>query len=143
MISPVVYALVAFISAMLRPRASRHLEHLALWHQLAVDQHTIHRPRLCPADRLFWAWLSRFWSGWHDALVFVQPRTVLAWQQRRFREHWKRLSQRQQPGRPAIAKEVMNLIRDMSRANPTWGSPRITGELRKLGIEVANATVET
>ncbi len=30
----------------------------------------------------------------------------------------------------------------MSAANPTWGSPRIVGELRKLGIEVTKATVE-
>ena len=27
-------------------------------------------------------------------------------------------------------------------ANPTWGSPRIVGELRMLGIEVAKSTVE-
>jgi putative transposase len=31
----------------------------------------------------------------------------------------------------------------MWRANPTWGSPRIVGELRKLGIHVAKVTVET
>jgi transposase InsO family protein len=30
----------------------------------------------------------------------------------------------------------------MSRANPSWGSPRITSEIRKLGIDVAKATVE-
>jgi transposase InsO family protein len=30
----------------------------------------------------------------------------------------------------------------MSQTNPTWGSPRIVGELRKLGIEVAKSTVE-
>jgi len=30
----------------------------------------------------------------------------------------------------------------MATANPTWGSPRIVSELRKLGIEVAKATVE-
>jgi putative transposase len=30
----------------------------------------------------------------------------------------------------------------MSRANSTWGSPRIVGELWKLGIEVAKSTVE-
>ena len=30
----------------------------------------------------------------------------------------------------------------MSRANPLWGSPRIVGELAKLGIHVAKATVE-
>jgi putative transposase len=31
----------------------------------------------------------------------------------------------------------------MWQANPTWGSPRIVGELRKLGIDVAKSTVET
>jgi len=30
----------------------------------------------------------------------------------------------------------------MSRANPTWGSPRIVGELAKLRIDVAKSTVE-
>src|SRR5690242_11765709 len=28
------------------------------------------------------------------------------------------------------------------RANPTWGSPRIVGELSQLGIPVAKSTVE-
>ena len=31
----------------------------------------------------------------------------------------------------------------MWQANPTWGAPRIVGELRKLGIDVAKSTVET
>jgi hypothetical protein len=34
------------------------------------------------------------------------------------------------------------LIREISAANPRWGSPRILGELRKLGIAVAKSTVE-
>jgi len=29
----------------------------------------------------------------------------------------------------------------MARENPTWGAPRIHGELLKLGFEVAQATV--
>jgi putative transposase len=109
---------------------------------LAVYQQTVDRPRLRSTDRLFWAWLSRLWSGWQEALAFVQPRTVIAWQRQHFRDHWRRLSQRGKPGRPTIAKEVRTLIRDMWQANPTWGSPRIVGELRKLGIDVAKSTVE-
>jgi putative transposase len=46
------------------------------------------------------------------------------------------------PGRPSMAKEVRELIQAMWQANPTWGSPRIVGELRKLGIDVAKSTVE-
>jgi len=82
-------------------------------------------------------------AGWRDALTFVQPCTVIAWQRQRFRDHWRRLSQHGTPGRPTIAKEVRDLIRTMWQANPTWGAPRIVSELRKLGIEVAKSTVET
>jgi putative transposase len=72
----------------------------------------------------------------------VQPRTVIAWQQQRFRDHWRRVSEQGKPGRPAVAKEVRALIQDMWQANPTWGLPRIVGELRKVGIEVTKSTVE-
>jgi transposase InsO family protein len=67
---------------------------------------------------------------------------VIAWQQKRFRDHWTRLSRRGRIGRPPSAKAIRDLIRTMSDANPSWGSPRIVGELRKLGIEVAKSTVE-
>jgi putative transposase len=142
MIPPVIAVLLAFVPRLFRARASLCLENLALRHQLAVFQQTVRRPRLRTTDRLFWAWLSRLWSGWQTALAFVQPRTVTAWQQRRFRDHWRRLSQRGAFGRPAIAKDVRDLIRQMWRANPTWGSPRIVGALQKLGTEVAKSTVE-
>jgi transposase InsO family protein len=38
-------------------------------------------------------------------------------------------------------REIRDLIRQMSSANPLWGAPRIHGELLKLGIEVSQATV--
>ena len=139
---PVLFALLTFVTSLFRSPAALRLENLALRHQLAVYQQTIHRPQLRPSDRFFWAWLSRLWPGWQVALAFVQPRTVIAWQQQRFRDHWQRLSQRGQPGRPTIAKELRDLIRTMWQTNPTWGAPRIVGELRKLGIEVAKSTVE-
>ena len=118
------------------------LKILALQHQVAVYQQTVHRPRLRPTDRLFWVWLSRLWLGWQDALAFVQPRTVIAWQRQRFRDHWRQLSQQGTPGRPAVARGVRALIQAMWQANPTWGSPRIVGELRKVGIAVSKSTVE-
>jgi putative transposase len=139
---PVISALLACVVGLFRPRASLCLEHLALRHQLAIYQQTVRRPRLHATDRLCWAWLSRLWPAWQDALVFVQPRTVIAWQRQRFRDHWRQLSQPGRPGRPTIAKDVRELIQAMWQANPTWGSPRIVGELRKVGIEVTKSTVE-
>jgi putative transposase len=139
---PVVSALLAFVASLLRSQVSLRLEHLALLHQLAVYKQTVGRPRLRPADRLFWVWLSRLWPHWQATLVLVQPRTVIAWQRKRFRDHWRRLSQHGTPGRPAITKDVRKLIRTMWQSNPTWGASRIVGELQKLGIDVAKSTVE-
>src|SRR5262245_44030989 len=137
----VLLALAAYLRASFRSRAALQLEVLALRHQLAVYQRHSARARIKVADRLLWAWLSRTWTGWRDVLVFVQPSTVIAWQRRRFCDHWARLSQ-PRAGRPAVAKAVRDLIGKMSTANPGWGSPRIVGELAKLGIAVAKATVE-
>lgn len=100
-----LFALVASLRACFRSRASLHLEMLALRHQLAVYQRRPARARVKVADRPFWAWLSRVWTGWRDVLVFVQPSTMIAWQRRRFRDHRARLSHAR-PGRPAVAKEV-------------------------------------
>ena len=139
---PIFSALLSYLASLVFPDTSLHLRLLALEHQLAVYKRSVRRPRLHPSDRLFWAWISRHWSGWQEALVFVQPATVISWQRKRFRDHWSRLSRGGKPGRPPISKEVRELIRRMSEANPMWGSPRIVGELSKLGIEVAKSTVE-
>ena len=38
-------------------------------------------------------------------------------------------------GRPRLAKELRQLIREMAAENPTWGEERIANELKlKLGI---------
>jgi transposase InsO family protein len=139
------FLLRAFLYALLSPFRSRialQTEILALRHQLAVYQRTCARPHLKPADRILWAWVSRIWAGWRDTLVIVQPKTVIAWRRRKFREHWIKLTRSGKPGRPAVAKEVRDLIRRLSAANSLWGSPRILGELRKIGINVAKSTVE-
>ncbi len=138
---PIVRALLAFAVSLVRSRVSLQLEILALRHQLTVYQRSIRRPRVRPSDRILWSWLARHWTRWREVVVVVQPATVLAWQRKRFRDHWARLS-RGEPGRPAIRKELRELIREVSAANPRRGSPRILGELRKLGIAVVKSTVE-
>src|SRR5438874_5562946 len=110
---PVISGLFAFVASLFQSRWAMQLKILALQHQVAVYKQTVTRPRLRPSDRVFWVWLSRLWPGWQSVLQFVQPRTVIAWQHKRFREHWRRLSQRGTPGRPALAKEIRDLIRQM------------------------------
>jgi putative transposase len=48
---------------------------------------------------------------------------------------------RGKPGRPAVPREVRDLIRQMSRDNALWGAPHIDGELLKLGITIAETSV--
>jgi transposase InsO family protein len=51
---------------------------------------------------------------------------------------WK---SRHRGGRPTVALEIRELIREMDIANPLWGAPRIHGELVKLGIEIGQTSV--
>ena len=41
-----------------------------------------------------------------------------------------------------MLKAVQDLMRALWQVHPTWRSPRIVGELRKLGLNVATSTVE-
>src|SRR6202163_961013 len=69
----------------------------------------------------------------------VKPATVIDWHRKGFRPSWRRRSRHL--GQPRMSREIRDLIRQMSQANPLWGAPRIHGELLKLGIEVSQATV--
>jgi hypothetical protein len=99
------------------------------------------RPKLRDRDRLFWIALTKIWKQWRTALVVVRPATVVSWQRRRFKQYWRRLSQKKGPGRPNVSTEVRKLVRTMAAANVTWGAPRIHGELLKLGFEMSERTV--
>jgi putative transposase len=79
----VISILFTSIATSFRSRVSLQMELIALRHQVAVYKQSVARPKLQPTDRLLlWIWLSRLWSGWQDALEFVQPRTVIAWQKK-------------------------------------------------------------
>jgi len=121
-----------------RSRAALELENLALRHQIGVLQRSVRkRPRLTPLDRLLWVWLFAIWSDWRSALAIVQPETVIAWHRKSFRLFWTWKVRLGKTGRPTVAREVRHLIRRMCRENPSWGAPRIHGELLKLGIHIA------
>jgi hypothetical protein len=137
----ILKACVLLLRAMLVPKAWLAIENLALRQQVAVFKQSVKRPNLRPRDRVFWVWLSRLWSNWRSALVIVQPETVIKWHGQGFKLYWRWKSRRGKPGRPPIEREIRELIRRMSRENPTWGAPRIVSELALLGHDVAQQTV--
>ncbi len=127
------------LHSVFRSRQSLALENLALRHQLYVLQRPRSKIRLKKRDRLVWVVLSRIWKDWRHALTIVRPETVLRWHRQGFRLYWRWKSRHR--GRPRTSSEIRNLVRRMAHENPLWGAPRIHGEMLKLGLDVAQATV--
>jgi putative transposase len=64
------------------------------------------------------------------------------WHRSGFALYWRAISKaRRVVGRRRISKEVRDLIFRMVAENPTWGAPRIHGELIMLGFDVCERTV--
>jgi putative transposase len=125
-----------------RGRQSLLLENLALRQQLVALKRRHPRPRLGLFDKLFWVVARRVWSAWKESLIIVTPETVVRWHRSGFRMYWRLISRvRRQVGRRQTRKEVRELIFRMVVENPTWGAPRIHGELRMLGFELSERTI--
>src|SRR6516225_4982866 len=134
-------AVMAYLRSLFLPRHKLALEAVALRQQLAVFKRKQPRPKLDRLDRLFWIVLRRLWEGWFEALIIVKPETVVSWHRAGFRRFWRWRSQRRRPGRPQVNAQIRQLIRRMKAENPTWGAPRIHGELLQLGFEISEPTV--
>ena len=133
-------AVASLLSFRVCSRASLELELVALRHQVTVlRRQRPGQPRLFSTDRLLWVWLYRIWPQVLNTMVLVKPATVVQWHRKGFRLYWRRRSRHL--GRRRVSREIRDLIRRMSLANPLWGAPRIHGELLKLGIDVSQATV--
>jgi putative transposase len=125
-----------------RSRGELVLENLALRQQLAVLKRRHPRPRLDLFDKLFWVIARQIWSTWKEALIVVRPETVVRWHRAGFRFYWRLISRVRKPaGRRRISKEVRDLIFRMVGENPSWGAPRIHGELLMLGIDLSERTI--
>src|SRR5216683_1031097 len=122
-------------------RARLEAENLILRQQLIVlRRKSPTRVRLWNIDRFLLVWSYRLYPSFLDAIIIVQPETVIRWHQRGFRACWGWKSRRV-GGRPRMDSGIRALIRRMNHENPLWGAPRIHGELLMLGIEVAESTV--
>jgi len=113
--------LLSTAAAVIKSRQTLILENLALRHQVGVLRRSVKQPRLKPSDRGLWVLLSRIWRAWDKSLVLVKPETVIRWHRKGFWLYWRWKSRG--PGRPKIAAEIRDLIRQMSRANPLYVKP--------------------
>src|SRR5258707_8524358 len=126
----------------LRSRRRLLIENLALRQQLTVLKRKHPKPRLGLVDKLFWVLACRLWSDWKKSLLVVTPETVVRWHRAGFRLYWSLISKvRKQVGRKRLSREVRQFIFRMVAENPTWGAPRIHGELLMLGFDVSERTI--
>lgn len=130
------------LARLFRTRRALLCENLVLRQQLLVLKRRRPRPHLALLDRVFWVAVRRLWPNWKQALVVVTPATVVRWHRAGFRLYGKLISKVRRPiGRKPTPKEVQELIFRMVRENPTWGAPRIHGELLMLGFDLSERTI--
>jgi putative transposase len=130
------------LTRLFRSRRKLALENLVLRQQLVVLKRRHPRPKLGIFDKVFWLGIRRCWSGWKESLLIVTPGTVVRWHRAGFRLYWKLISRsRRAAGRKRLPKETRDLIFKMVAENPTWGAPRIHGELLMLGFDISERTV--
>jgi len=122
-----------------RTTRSIQTENLFLRRQLALFiEHGVRPRRVDAATRVSLAFLAKLFD-WRNALVVVQPATMIRWHRAGWRLFWRFKSR---PGRPRIPTELRALIRRMAIENRSWGEERIADELMvKLGIRVSPRTV--
>ncbi len=129
--------LFAILLNVTRPRATVVAENAALRQQVIVLRRRAPKHLyLKRSDRLLLALVYRLFPDLLKAIHIVRPETVIRWHRMGFRALW-RWKSRPRGGRPKVSKEIRDLIREMSLANPLWGAPRIHGELKMLGIDMS------
>jgi putative transposase len=120
---------------------AKNAELLVLRHENAVLRRNASRVQYEPADRVWFAALTRFIPRRRWAEVFpVTPATLLAWHRRLAARKYD-TSKRRRPGRPATVRSIAGLAVRLAQENPLWGYRRIHGELTKLGMAIAPSTI--
>jgi hypothetical protein len=77
---------------------------------------------------------------WKDALLIVKPETLIKWHRQGFKLYWKWKSQQKTDTQTARKKKI-DLVKKMASQNPSWGAPRIHGEMLMLGFDISESTV--
>jgi len=91
-------------------------ENALLRQQLIVLRRQVKRPTFTRTDRILLVLLARLVHTWQNALLIVQPDTLLRGPRELFRLYWKRKS-KAHTHKPKVAPETIALIREMAKEN--------------------------
>ena len=128
-------------SDLVRGRTELIIENALLCQQLIVLQRQAKSPRFRPLDRVILVLLASRVRSWKQALMLVQPETLLGWHRRGCRLVWKAKAARRCV-QPRLPEETRTLIIKMATENRLWGAERIRGERLTVGIRVSKRTIQ-
>ena len=107
-------------------------ENALLRHQLGILHRQLRKPTLNRRDRFWLLLLTSRLATWRDALLIIQPQTLLRWHRAGFRLFW-RWNSKAKPIDLRLAPETIALIQQIASENRTWGAERIRGESTETG----------
>ena len=99
-----------------RSKSELVAENALLHQQLIVLKRQVKRPTFTRTDRILLVLLARVVRTWRQALLIVQPDTLLRWHRELFRLVWKHKS-KTHAHKPKVASETIALIRQMATEN--------------------------
>jgi putative transposase len=103
-----------------RSKAELLAENALLRHQLLILKRQVKRPHLKRRDRFWLLALASRVAHWKQALLIIQPDTLLRWHRQGFRLFWKHRS-RAKTNQPKLTRETIDLIQQMAKENLLWG----------------------
>jgi putative transposase len=133
--------LLGTLADLARGKSELIAENALLRQQLIILRRQSKRPVCTKRDRSLLVLLARATRSWRQALLIVQPETLLRWHREGFRLFWKHKS-KATSNKPKVTGEIIALIKDMAKNNRLWGAERIRGELLKLDIHVCKRTIQ-
>ena len=83
------------------------VENALLRQQLLVAARQVKRPKLRAADRLVLVGRAAMFANWRNALVLVQPETLLHWHRDLFRRFWAGRAKPQTSPKPRLAAQAI------------------------------------
>src|SRR5215813_2461161 len=134
--------LLAFVTGLVNQELLLRNEYLVAENRI-LRARLSSRLRLTDAERSALAEIAKRLGrkALQDVARVAKPDTLLAWYRRLVSQKFDGSRHRSYPGRPRIEREIVELVVQMARENPSWGYDRIVGALANLGHVVSDQTV--
>jgi putative transposase len=102
-----------------RSKSELVAENALLCQQLIILRRQVKRPACTRTDRILLVLLAKIVRSWKQALVIVQPETLLRWHRQGYKLFW-RYKSRAISATPKISAETVALIKEMGYSPSRW-----------------------